>query len=169
MKKFIYTCPRCGRQWVRFIPRRKMKCRFCSEVWHTRGRRSSRSRFSWTATFLWLFWIVLIVSVALWHRQMIDFGKNFIESHPIVKPGVKSNKGAEVPGIGFFEEQKQRDETRRQQEAQESEKTERENGETGEESAPTEGDAEIPSFDEFDVEIPADVPFEPQTGDLPDK
>ncbi|MBQ1337151.1 MAG: hypothetical protein II561_10385 [Thermoguttaceae bacterium] len=61
MKKYYYVCPRCGRTWVRYIPRSKMKCKFCEETWHTKNRKGTRSRFSFTATFLWIFWIVLII------------------------------------------------------------------------------------------------------------
>ena len=61
MKKYYYVCPRCGRTWVRYIPRSKMKCKFCEETWHTKNRKGTRSRFSFTATFLWLFWIALII------------------------------------------------------------------------------------------------------------
>ena len=38
-----------------------MKCKFCEETWQTKNRKRPRSRFSFTATFLWIFWIVLII------------------------------------------------------------------------------------------------------------
>ena len=50
MRKYYYVCPRCGRCYKRFIPRRKTKCGFCSTVWKTRGAKGTRSSFSWTAT-----------------------------------------------------------------------------------------------------------------------
>ena len=50
MRKYYYVCPRCGRCYKRYIPRRKTKCGFCSTVWKTRGAKGTRSAFSWTAT-----------------------------------------------------------------------------------------------------------------------
>lgn len=54
MRKFYYVCPRCGRCYKRYIPRRKAKCGFCSTVWKTRGAKGTRSAFSWTATLVFL-------------------------------------------------------------------------------------------------------------------
>lgn len=50
MRKYYYVCPRCGRCYKRYIPRRKAKCHFCSTVWKTRKAKGTRSAFSWTAT-----------------------------------------------------------------------------------------------------------------------
>ena len=137
MKKYIYACPRCGRQWVRFIPRSKMRCPFCSEVWHTRGRRSTRSRFSWAATFLWLFWIALILVAVFGHRQIIDFGTKFVKDHPFIKPKVQSNKGATVPPINLRPPKEiiKEQEIREAEEREEAEKIEGETPETNAESA----------------------------------
>lgn len=51
MRKYYYVCPRCGRCYKRYIPRRKMKCVFCATKWKTRKAKGTRSAFSWTATF----------------------------------------------------------------------------------------------------------------------
>ncbi len=50
MFKFYYVCPRCGRVYKRYIPRRKAKCAFCSTVWKTRKAKGTRAAFSWGAT-----------------------------------------------------------------------------------------------------------------------
>lgn len=76
MKKFYYVCPRCGRQWVRYIPRSKMKCRFCSESWHTHGRRGTRSRFSWSATFFWLVILAIIALAVFKFNAIVDCASN---------------------------------------------------------------------------------------------
>ena len=56
MKEFFYICPRCGRRWSFYIPHKKVTCKFCNERWDTTKRpKGSYSRFSWRATFLWLF------------------------------------------------------------------------------------------------------------------
>lgn len=54
MRKYYYVCPRCGRCYKRYIPRRKAKCHFCSTVWKTRKAKGTRSAFSWTATLVCL-------------------------------------------------------------------------------------------------------------------
>ena len=163
MKKYIYACPRCGRQWVRFIPRSKMKCPFCSETWHTRGRRSTRSRFSWTATFLWLFWIALIAGVAVGHRQIVDFGTKFIQSHPIIKPKPKSNKGATVPPIKL----KPPREIIKEQELREAEEKEREREENAEnaENAAQETGVEGASSSEQTPDVAPDLELDPIPGE----
>ena len=38
-----------------------MECKFCQEVWHTAGRKGTRSRFSLVATLLWAFWAAVIL------------------------------------------------------------------------------------------------------------
>ena len=76
MKKYYYVCPRCGRQWVRYIPRSKMKCRFCSESWHTHGRRGTRSRFSWTATFFWLVILAIVALAVFKFNAIVDCASN---------------------------------------------------------------------------------------------
>ncbi|MBQ9873400.1 MAG: hypothetical protein IJM30_02960 [Thermoguttaceae bacterium] len=68
MRKYYYTCPRCGRTWVKFFPRAKMKCKFCEQEWRTKNRKGTRSRFSFTATLFWLFWLAVIVYAA-WKIQ----------------------------------------------------------------------------------------------------
>ncbi|MBR2003855.1 MAG: hypothetical protein IKK39_13035 [Thermoguttaceae bacterium] len=60
MRKYYYVCPRCGRCYKRYIPRRKAKCGFCSTVWKTRGAKGTRSAFSWTATLVFLAAIVVV-------------------------------------------------------------------------------------------------------------
>ena len=64
MRKYYYVCPRCGRCYKRFIPRRKAKCGFCSTVWKTRGAKGTRSAFSWTATLALFLAIVAIAFLA---------------------------------------------------------------------------------------------------------
>lgn len=61
MKTYYYTCPRCGRTWKRFIPRKTMTCKFCKEKWKTKGRRGTRERYSFEATFRWLLFIALVI------------------------------------------------------------------------------------------------------------
>lgn len=60
MRKYYYVCPRCGRCYKRFVPRRKMKCGFCLTVWKTRKAKGTRSAFSWTATFVFLAALVAV-------------------------------------------------------------------------------------------------------------
>ena len=64
MRKYYYVCPRCGRCYRRFIPRRKTKCGFCSTVWKTRGAKGTRSAFSWTATLTTALAIIAIAFFA---------------------------------------------------------------------------------------------------------
>ncbi len=60
MRKYYYICPRCGRCYKRYIPRRKAKCRFCSTVWKTRKAKGTRSAFSWTATLTTVLALALV-------------------------------------------------------------------------------------------------------------
>lgn len=61
MRKYYYVCPRCGRCYKRYIPRRKVKCGFCSTVWKTRKAKGTRSAFSWTATLTTLVALAALV------------------------------------------------------------------------------------------------------------
>ncbi|MBQ7814817.1 MAG: hypothetical protein IJ387_10040 [Thermoguttaceae bacterium] len=60
MRKYYYVCPRCGRCYNRYLPRRKMKCGFCSTAWKTRKAKGTRSAFSWTATLAFLAALVVV-------------------------------------------------------------------------------------------------------------
>ncbi len=81
MRKYYYVCPRCGRCYKRFIPRRKSKCGFCSTVWKTRGAKGTRSAFSWTAT---LTTILAIVAIAFLLGR--EFGVLSKTPRPVEKP-----------------------------------------------------------------------------------
>lgn len=54
MRKYIYVCPRCGRAYIRYIPRRNMHCPVCDTVWKTRKAKGTSSYFSWKATIVFL-------------------------------------------------------------------------------------------------------------------
>ncbi|MBR5243560.1 MAG: hypothetical protein IKW13_04925 [Thermoguttaceae bacterium] len=64
MRKYYYVCPRCGRCYKRYIPRRKAKCAFCSTVWKTRKAKGTRSAFSWTATLTTILGVLAIAFLA---------------------------------------------------------------------------------------------------------
>lgn len=98
MKKYYYVCPRCGRQWVRYIPRSKIKCRFCAEVWHTHGRRGTRSRFSWSATFFWLVVLAAIALAVFKFKSVVDYASNLLKNHSTENQDGPSNK-VKVPPI----------------------------------------------------------------------
>jgi len=76
-----------------------MHCRFCSEVWKTKGRRGTRSRFSWFATLLWLFWIAVIVLIVYKYKAISQFASNTKEEEKRVQREVKANP--KVPPIKF--------------------------------------------------------------------
>ncbi|MBR4834189.1 MAG: hypothetical protein IKU86_07650 [Thermoguttaceae bacterium] len=74
MRKYYYVCPRCGRCYKRYIPRRKAKCAFCSTVWKTRKAKGTRSAFSWGATLT----TILVVAALCFFigRELGKFGSN---------------------------------------------------------------------------------------------
>ncbi|MBQ9800454.1 MAG: hypothetical protein IJO40_11050 [Thermoguttaceae bacterium] len=76
MRKFYYICPRCGRCYKRYIPKRKMKCGFCSTVWKTRKAKGTRSAFSWTAT---LATIIALVAIAFFVGRELGVWRNPVD------------------------------------------------------------------------------------------
>lgn len=101
MCKYYYVCPRCGRCYKHYIPRRKAKCVFCDTVWHTRGAKGTRVAFSWTATFVCLAVIAAIVFFIA--RGLMGFGlSNGIVFDPDDPPFVRigETQDAEAPESG---------------------------------------------------------------------
>ncbi len=91
MRKYYYVCPRCGRTWRYFWPRRKMKCGFCSQTWKTRKAKGTYSRFSFTATILWLAIAAIIaLSIVEWKiggvSKFVEETRRAVEQKAPLKP-----------------------------------------------------------------------------------
>lgn len=105
MCKYYYVCPRCGRRYKHYIPRRKTKCGFCGAVWHTRGAKGTQVAFSWTATLVCLAVVAAIVFFIA--RGLTGFGSSTgIVFDPDGPPFVRidETQDAEAPESGDVSE-----------------------------------------------------------------
>ena len=90
VKKFFYICPRCGRRWTRLWPRSVMKCDFCGESWNTVGKKTTSSRFSFSATLLWLVGIALVAFVVVKHDLIKDKAMSYLSEAKVASESVQA-------------------------------------------------------------------------------
>lgn len=69
---------------MRLIPRAKVKCKFCEQVWKTKGRKGTRSRFSFFATFFWLFWILLALVIVWKVQSLLTLNGVVLDLRPVI-------------------------------------------------------------------------------------
>ena len=67
-----------------------MRCKFCQETWTTKNRRGTKSRFSFTATLWWSFWI-LVACFAFYKMGVLTFGVGRKDSAPVKVEAIEEN------------------------------------------------------------------------------
>ena len=81
-----------------------MECKFCQEVWHTAGRKGTKSRFSLIATLLWAFWALVILLAACKALDFLGMGFSGSKENPVKNSSVIVVPQEVANGIGSGDE-----------------------------------------------------------------